>query len=132
MQRVAILSLIFLHQLRFQASTNVYYKQITLRHLRQLLSLSKRIVLYFLGVTRLSPASLFILSTHPKRDSHSPSSRLMKSCRSSRSPVRRFWDRSIMCARGPMWWPMARRSRPLSLSLTDCRVSRICRSKREH
>lgn len=24
-----------------------------------------------------------------------------------------------------MWWPMARRSRPLSLSLIDCRVSRI-------
>lgn len=57
--------------------------------------------------------------------SDSLSSRLMKSCRSSRSPVRRFRDRSIMCARSPMWWPMARRSRPLSLSLTDCRVSRI-------
>lgn len=49
----------------------------------------------------------------------------MKSCRSSRSPVRRFRERSIMCARSPMWWPMARRSRPLSLSLIDCRVSRI-------
>lgn len=49
----------------------------------------------------------------------------MKSCRSSRSPVRRFRERSIMCPRSPMWWPMARRSRPLSLSLIDWRVSRI-------
>lgn len=72
-----------------------------------------------------------ILNNDTITGSHSLSSRLIKSCRSSRSPVRRFWDRSIMCAREPMWWPMASRSRPLSLSLTDCRVSRICWEKRE-
>lgn len=56
---------------------------------------------------------------------HILSSRLMKSCRCSWSPVCAFLERSSTWARSPIWWPMDIRSTPLSLSRNDWRVSLI-------
>lgn len=56
---------------------------------------------------------------------HLPSSKFMKSWRSSRWPDRKFCSRSMMWARSPIWCPMAIFLTPLRESCTVFFVSRM-------